>query len=575
MSTESSRVYEWGQIDWRLVERKVFKLQKRIYRASQQGNLTNVHSLQRLLISSWAARTLAVRRVTQDNRGKKTAGIDGVANVAPSARLRMVEDLRRHHSTSPVRRVWIPKPGKTEKRPLGIPVMMDRAQQALYKLALEPQWEAKFEPHSYGFRPGRSAHDAVEYIFNCIKYRPRFVLDADIRGCFDHIDHEALLNKLETYPAMRRVIKQWLKAGIMEGLEFTPTQRGTPQGGIISPLLANIALHGLEECVRSKFRQKREFPDEIDYAYKPKVVRYADDFLVMHHHLDVIEQSKEHVSQWLAKMGLELHEDKTHITHTLDFIEGCVGFDFLGFNFRHFPVGKTHWVKSGKANKGKLRFKTIIKPSKAAIIRHYRAMSEVIGRFNAAPQAALIKVLNPKILGWSAYYSTVSAKMTYNKLDHLVVQRLLRWGRRRHSNTSRRWIASKYFNPQGEKGDTNKLRPWDFCTRDGEVLRRYADRPILRHVMVKGNRSPYDGDWVYWARRMSKYPGWTHGRQRLLKGQKGKCALCGHYFQMDDRVEKDRILPGSLGGSYDFENTRLVHGHCHDQRHARDLAMCS
>lgn len=565
MSTDPGRVYEWRQIEWPRVERSVFKLQKRIYRASRQGETAKVHRLQRLLIASWAARALAVRRVTQDNRGKNTAGIDGVARVPPGDRLHMIEELRHHRGASPVRRVWIPKPGKNEDRPLGIPVMIDRAHQALVKLAMEPQWEAKFEPNSFGFRPGRSAHDAVEYIFNCIKFRPRFVLDADIKGCFDHIDHEALLDKLETYPALRRVIKGWLGAGIMEGLDFTPTDRGTPQGGVISPLLANIALHGLEEHVRSKFTQKREFPGYVDYANKPKVVRYADDFLVMHHRQEVVEECRELVGQWLARMGLTLHEEKTRITHTLDPFEGRVGFDFLGFTFRQFHVGKTHMGNSGRE---KLGYKTIIKPSKEAIKRHYRAIAEVIGRFKAAPQEVLIRALNLKVRGWSVYYSTVSAKAVFNKLDHLVVQRLLRWGRRRHQNTSRRWIADKYFNPNGKKGETSKLRPWDFCTRDGVVLRRYADRRIQRHVMVKGRRSPYDGDWTYWARRMSTYPGWTRGRQRLLKAQNGKCALCGMYFRTQDRVEKDRIVPGRLGGAYTFANTRLVHGHCHQRRHA-------
>lgn len=568
MNTDPGRVYEWGQIDWPKVEKSVFKLQKRIYRASQHGQTEKVHRLQRLLIASWNARCLAVRRVTQDNRGKRTPGIDGVALVPPEGRLQLVEDLRTHCKASPVRRVWIPKPGKDEDRPLGIPVMIDRAHQALVKLAMEPQWEAKFEPHSYGFRPGRSAHDAVEYIFNCIKYRPRYVLDADIKGCFDNIDHEALLDKLETYPALRRVIKRWLGAGIMDGLDFTPTDRGTPQGGVISPLLANIALHGLEEFVRSKFTQMRKYPGHVDYAYKPKVVRYADDFLVMHHRLEVVEECRELVSQWLARMGLQLHEDKTTITHTLDSFEQRVGFDFLGFNFRQFRVGKTHWIQSGGTNQGKLKYKTIIKPSKAALKRHYRAMSEVIGRFKAAPQDALIQVLNPKILGWSAYYSTVSAKMTFNKLDHLVVQRLLRWGRRRHPNTSRVWIVGKYFNPNGKKGPTSELRPWDFCTPEGDVLRRYADRRIQRHVMVKGSRSPYDGDWTYWAKRMSKYPGWTSGRRRLLKSQKGKCVMCGMYFRMGDHVDRDRIVPGRLGGRYTFDNTRLVHRHCHVTRHS-------
>jgi RNA-directed DNA polymerase len=232
MSTVFTPMYEWKTLPWRVIERAVFKLQKRIYQASQRNDGQTVHRLQRLMVKSWAARCLAVRRVTQDNQGKKTAGIDGVRSLAPQERLALVESLDLRGQPQPVRRVWIPKPGTTDKRPLGIPVMHDRALQALVKLALEPEWEAKFEPNSYGFRPGRSAHDAIAAIFDSIKYMQKYVLDADIAKCFEKIDQTALLAKLGTTPTLQRLIKAWLKAGVMEGDTLCPTEAGTPQGGV-------------------------------------------------------------------------------------------------------------------------------------------------------------------------------------------------------------------------------------------------------------------------------------------------------------------------------------------------------
>ena len=260
MNTESKPMYGWNDLPWRQFERQVFKLQKRIYRASQRGDMKTVHKLQRLLMNSWSAKCLAVRRVTQDNQGKKTAGIDGMKSLSPTHRLALVSILKLLPQARPVRRVWIPKPGTQEKRGLGIPVMYDRALQALVKLALEPEWEARFEPNSYGFRPGRSCHDAIEAIFNSIRYKAKYVLDADISKCFDQISHQALLQKLATFPKMRRNIKAWLEAGVMEGLELSATTKGTPQGGPLSPLLANVALHGLEEAITtaSPPRKQRE-----------------------------------------------------------------------------------------------------------------------------------------------------------------------------------------------------------------------------------------------------------------------------------------------------------------------------
>lgn len=262
----------WNKLPWKKLEQHVYDIQKRIYQASQRGEKRKVEKLQKLLMKSKAARLLAVRRVTQDNQGKKTAGIDGIKSVKPQERFALAERIHpkfwRQSKPRPVRRVWIPKPGKKdERRPLGIPVMIERAQQTLVKMALEPAWEAVFEPNSHGFRPGRSCHDAIGAIYQHVKAKPKYVFDADVKGAFDNINHNALLNKLQTIPQIRRVIKGWLKAGVMEGLEFSPTESGTPQGGAISPLLMNVALHGMEKAIT-----------EAKYKHgKPALIRYADD----------------------------------------------------------------------------------------------------------------------------------------------------------------------------------------------------------------------------------------------------------------------------------------------------------
>ncbi|WP_353838701.1 reverse transcriptase N-terminal domain-containing protein [Moorena sp. SIO4E2] len=253
---------EWKKVNWRKLEKNVFKLQKRIYQASQRGDVRVVRKLQKTLIKSWSAKMIAVRRVTQENKGKKTAGVDGVKSLTPKQRLTLVSNLKVSKKAQPTRRVWIPKPGRKEKRPLGIPTMYDRALQALAKQALEPEWEAKFEPNSYGFRPGRSCHDAIEAIFNSIKQKPKWVLDADIAKCFDKINHDALLTKLNTYPSMRRLIKSWLKAGVMDSGTFSPTDEGTPQGGVISPLKREYSppRNGTGHMGLRKFCKRQENP---------------------------------------------------------------------------------------------------------------------------------------------------------------------------------------------------------------------------------------------------------------------------------------------------------------------------
>lgn len=329
MSQMETGWYRWESVNWRKLEHSNYKLQRRIYQASANGDVRKTHNLQRLLIKSKGAKLLAVRKVAQKNNGKKTAGIDGVKSLNPTQRLMLANDLNLSGKSSPVRRVWIPKTGKNQRRPLGIPIISDRAKQALVKLALEPEWEAKFEANSYGFRPGRSCQDAIEAIFLSIHKSNNYALDADIKGCFDNIDHLKLLKKLNTFPKLYCVIKGWLKAGIMEGDVFVRPKRGTPQGGVISPLMANIALHGIE--MDTKNALKRDLFQHLKERYNRKdmgraltmlrIIRYADDFVVMHESRDIIDKAKKYIENWLKNIGLQLNVEKTRIVHTLRTID--------------------------------------------------------------------------------------------------------------------------------------------------------------------------------------------------------------------------------------------------------------
>ena len=565
--TRSRPMVEWKHVNWHKLERRVFKLQKRIYQASQRGDVKAVRRLQKTLMKSWSARCLAVRRVTQDNEGKKTAGVDGVKSLTPKQRLALVAKLKLNSKVVPTRRVWIPKPGQEEKRPLGIPTMKDRALQALVKLALEPEWEAKFEPNSYGFRPGRSCHDAVGQIFTVISQKAKYVLDADIAKCFDRINHEALLEKLNTFPTLHRQVRAWLKAGVMDGKQLFPTSEGTPQGGVISPLLANIALHGMENRIQQVFPKRKIYKDGkyAGFISAAHLIRYADDFVILHEDITVVQRCRDLISEWLNGIGLELKPSKTRLTHTLNEYEGNPpGFDFLGFNIRQFPVGKYH---SGKNNGKLLGFKTLITPSREKQKIHYEQVANTIYAHRTATQEALIGKLNPIIKGWASYYSTVVSKETHSQQDHLMFQKLKAWAKRRHPKKSIQWIIKKYW----KSIDGNN---WAFANTDEGNhlmrLRTHSETPIVRHVKVQGEASPYDGNLVYWSLRMGKHPEVSKKESTLLKRQKGKCTHCGLTFRDGDLWEIDHIIPRSKGGKNEYNNLQLLHKHCHDVKTAED-----
>ncbi|HJZ57132.1 MAG TPA: group II intron reverse transcriptase/maturase [Gemmataceae bacterium] len=546
----------WNTLPWFTLERELFRLQTRIYRASMRGDVPSVRKLQKLLLSGEAARLIAVRRVTQDNMGKKSAGVDGVKLVPPECRPGLAASLRLDGEAAPVRRVHIPKPGSEELRPLGIPTIRDRALQTLVRLALEPEWEARFEPNSYGFRPGRSCWDAVQAIYITVRWKAKYVLDADIAKCFDRIDHEALLDKVSAGPTVARQLRAWLKAGVLDGETLFPSDRGTPQGGAISPLLANIALHGLEDLVRRRFPARTVNGERHNTA---TLIRYADDFVVIHAQEGVVREAQEVIAGWLRGMGLELKPSKTRIGHTLDEVGGRAGFDFLGFTVRQFPAGA---ARSACNDRGRPPdFVTLIKPSREAVRRQVASLREIVAGCAGAPQAALISRLNPVIRGWSNYYSTQVSKAIFHALDRTLTRMLLRWAYRRHGRRPRGWVVREYW-------DIVPGQTWAFrCRQKDFRLRRHDDTRIVRHVKVQGTRSPFDGNWLYWSARLGRHPGVVPSVAKLLKRQGGKCAWCGLFFRHGDVWNVDHVVPKSHGGTDAMDNLQLLHRHCHQRKH--------
>ena len=374
---------DWNAVNWQKAHRAVRNLRHRIFRATQEGNLKKVHSLQKLMVKSYSNRLVSVRRVTQINAGKNTPGVDKLVVKTPAARGRMVESLAHDAvwKAKPARRVYIPKT-KNKRRPLGIPVVIDRCLQAIVKNALEPAWEAKFEGISYGFRPGRSCHDAIEKIYRLARPNKtkKWVLDADIKGAFDNISHDYLVKAIGPVPG-KDLIKQWLKAGYIEQEEFHATEQGTPQGGVISPLLANIALHGMKDAIGVTYNSKGQI------SGKRAVVRYADDFVCFCETKEDAEQVQSILVEWLKERGLTLSQEKTRIVHLTE------GFDFLGFNIRHYPTPLT----------SRTGWKLLIKPSKESVENVQKKLKELWAKGQGSNVQSVLAKVNPVIRGWANY----------------------------------------------------------------------------------------------------------------------------------------------------------------------------
>jgi RNA-directed DNA polymerase len=507
---------EWDAVDWRACEQNVRRLRQRIFKAAREQDWPKVRNLQRLMLRSRSNTLVSVRQITQRNAGRKTAGIDGEVALTPGARAEVA--VRVHQSRSSwqpraVRRVHIPKASnRAQLRPLGIPVIMDRCHQQRVRHALEPEWEARFEPRSYGFRPGRGCHDAIAAIYNtCAGPRAQRVwaLDADLAAAFDRIDHDHLLSAIGSFPA-RDMISGWLKAGAFEvGKGFSPVVEGTPQGGVISPCLLNVALHGLEEAAGVCYKACGIHAGET-VTGSPVAVRYADDVVVLCHSQEQAEHVKARLAAWLAPRGLAFNEGKTRIVHL------GAGFDFLGFNVRRYH--------------GKL----LIKPSKAAIRRLRERLAAETRRLRGLNAVAVITTLSPIIRGWAAYYRTVVSSGVFRLLDSYLWRLLYKWARWRHRNKPRRWAVARYF------GKFNKFRNdrWVFGDRDsGGYLVKFSWTGIERHVPVKGWASPDDPALAaYWAKRRKKVkPPLDNYTLRLLAKQDAQCPLCGDRLLTPDQ----------------------------------------
>lgn len=425
-TSNNTQNIKWHAIDWSCVNKRVNNLRKRIYRASASGNMKLVGNLQKLMLRSNSNKLQAIRRVTQINQGRNTPGIDKVVINTDRDREELVQKLSTitPSAVKPIKRVYIPKKGG-KSRPLGLPTILDRCKQAVVKSALEPFWEAKFEPSSYGFRPGRGAHDAMQKAF-CV-LRPgrtrKWILDADIEGAFDNINHDFLMKEIGNFPGRKWIIA-WLKSGVMEGIQSIETTRGTPQGGLISPLLLNIALHGMEDVLNITYDKYNRLTTKSEYA----LVKYADDFIICAKSKEACIRAKEIVSNWLSMRGLKLSEEKTKTCH----IEQ--GFNFLGFNIRQY--------KTKSKRRGII---LLIRPSKDSIKAFKKQMIIELKKSLSWSVDRIIENLNPKIKGWANYFNKVASKRIFANLDHWMWTRQARLVHRRHPNKHWWWLKAKYW----------------------------------------------------------------------------------------------------------------------------------